>query len=652
MAIFDCLLQDVEEPILQMHEMAITALQEQGLDYWSSRSDAHHDNSLTCNTVIFSTPIDAQLVKCNLANELNREYGPTEHIIALDEDISPNTIFGNTAFYCDYVVLEKAKRRVVNQMDRKVHISFNSLPIVGTPLTSNPIEDPTIGYHIKFYDASNLPMPTCRCKIQDMLCELLRCSTCRNRSFLNEKGCCNGSGDEHGPRTTQSLLIGCHCRSPWYSEYDWEEHDRLSGMGDFGCEMHESTVAILFRPQNENTEIVESVANTQHDWNVESFEVPNETFFQFRVGDVSPSFYLHCCFPLALNSELPFKFLQESIVTGQDINPQVGLSLFWMFVYRQNPPRLHMHKKLASLKSTIDAMDENKVKTVHHVCNSSQEIIKFEESNNDHALLNIRGEAIWEACQVTVPDKGPLIEQFAIAEAFSQQNDEEGRNSAEVSEGMVDVLMYREVSPPYLENWRQHFGSIMDHMLTSSAIQAMKQEAISIPQWTPWPEQAHYDIQGGSDWKVFPLCHTFPASDFTKRKWIQSTCSHCPQTVELLCKLGVKLRTALFSRLGPKTLLSPHAGWQDLANHVVRVHIPLLVPPGGYCGTWVDGCAMLHKEGVVQVFDDSKVHRAFNNSSEERLVLIFDLERPPTLPTGTAVGGHTEELDAFINAMT
>ena len=52
------------------------------------------------------------------------------------------------------------------------------------------------------------------------------------------------------------------------------------------------------------------------------------------------------------------------------------------------------------------------------------------------------------------------------------------------------------------------------------------------------------------------------------------------------------------------------------------------------------------------LFDDSKIHRAFNYSSNEsRIVLIVDLERPNTLPLGCATGGHSEGLDSFIQQM-
>jgi aspartyl/asparaginyl beta-hydroxylase (cupin superfamily) len=50
------------------------------------------------------------------------------------------------------------------------------------------------------------------------------------------------------------------------------------------------------------------------------------------------------------------------------------------------------------------------------------------------------------------------------------------------------------------------------------------------------------------------------------------------------------------------------------------------------------------------VFDDSKTHSAFNNTdSEERVVLLLDLMRPPGVPKGVSEAQHTEELDQLID---
>ena len=87
-----------------------------------------------------------------------------------------------------------------------------------------------------------------------------------------------------------------------------------------------------------------------------------------------------------------------------------------------------------------------------------------------------------------------------------------------------------------------------------------------------------------------------------------------------------------------------------MANYVLRVHLCLDIPVMGQCGLLVDGEVQYHKQGKIVVFDDSRVHRAFNLSeTEERTVLILDMLRPDYIPRGTATGGHTEELDSFVS---
>ena len=53
---------------------------------------------------------------------------------------------------------------------------------------------------------------------------------------------------------------------------------------------------------------------------------------------------------------------------------------------------------------------------------------------------------------------------------------------------------------------------------------------------------------------------------------------------------------------------------------------------------FVHGSVETHHERRVLVFDDSRNHRAFCYGNDERIVLILDLERPESLPIGTATG--------------
>ena len=202
--------------------------------------------------------------------------------------------------------------------------------------------------------------------------------------------------------------------------------------------------------------------------------------------------------------------------------------------------------------------------------------------------------------------------------------------------------------PNYHDDWRRLYPGLQALLDDFEAIRA---EALSVAQWTPWPEYHFRDGGAENDWRVVPFLHTFPASDPSKSVWIEGTGARCPRTVAALARLRPHVRTALFSRLGPDTRLSAHTGWKDLANHVLRVHLTLAAPKGPVCGAWVEGEVRCHRPRDFIIFDDSKVHKAFNlHPTEARVVLILDMARPPEMARGVAVGGHTAELDAFISA--
>lgn len=217
------------------------------------------------------------------------------------------------------------------------------------------------------------------------------------------------------------------------------------------------------------------------------------------------------------------------------------------------------------------------------------------------------------------------------------------------------IITFGLAAPPYINYRAEYDTSTWDvrRLLEPAAQQILREEAARIPQWTAWPEQQHYRAStdnGPAPWTVFPLCHCFPAHDLSRRQWVDATAAQVPLTVQLLKEFaGDTLRTALFSRLDPDSVLEAHTGWADLANHVYRVHVPIDIPDGHLCGTWVDGCVATHEADQLVAFDDSKTHRAFNYSAHSRVVLILDLARPAHLPPGTATGGHSEELDSFIS---
>ena len=108
------------------------------------------------------------------------------------------------------------------------------------------------------------------------------------------------------------------------------------------------------------------------------------------------------------------------------------------------------------------------------------------------------------------------------------------------------------------------------------------------------------------------------------------------------------MRTALFSKLGPRARISSHRGWADLANHVLRCHLGVSVPNGDRCAVWCDGEAECHRQRDFLVFDDSKLHKAYNETDETRVILIIDLARPSHIPKGRATGERTPQLNDLI----
>jgi len=404
---------------------------------------------------------------------------------------------------------------------------------------------------------------------------------------------------EQGTHSSSYSKYGSHCASPWrdfcvpQNMVVENEQKEDSTSRENECDYIDQVICIIFCNQIDCSNETSQRRGEQPFWD-ELEERELREFMNFRTSDACPNFYLYSL------SNLKPSFCMED-------NPKVpnkcSRNGYTLLVYRHLPRR-------PQFTSTLD---------------SEQKLF--------------RG-CLWERVKCSSQENTTTTED--------------------------DSFIHRMVGPPYQEV-TDIYGDLLKSFTCDENLKTLLAEASTIPQWTAWPEKNHYqseydeseniDSVYPASWTVFPLCHTFPAHDVSKRQFIPLTCGFVPETTKLLKSLGPYLRTALFSRLEPRTTLGAHTGWSDLANHVLRVHIPLKIPTGngkdGLCGTWVDGCVETHCHGRIICFDDSKVHRAFNYSGEDRIVLIIDLARPENdCPLGTATGGHTDELDEFIKQFT
>lgn len=84
------------------------------------------------------------------------------------------------------------------------------------------------------------------------------------------------------------------------------------------------------------------------------------------------------------------------------------------------------------------------------------------------------------------------------------------------------------------------------------------------------------------------------------------------------------IQTFSFSRLAPHTHIEPHEGY---AGDIFRLHYGLKVPEGDQCYIRVGPETRSWKTGEFLMFSDLDNHEAWNNSDEERLVLIVDIPK-------------------------
>jgi beta-hydroxylase len=156
----------------------------------------------------------------------------------------------------------------------------------------------------------------------------------------------------------------------------------------------------------------------------------------------------------------------------------------------------------------------------------------------------------------------------------------------------------------WVEKLKEHWEDILE-------------EYLKIHGATPYFER---DLYTG-DWDVFPFLFFDQV--------FQDGIKLCPKTWELLKDIP-GLVNASFSILKPGTEIAPHTGFTD---QVYRYHLGIKIPDD--CGMIVNKKLISWEPGQLLLFDDTQEHSAYNRSDEERVVLLFDVERGKEMHLGT-----------------
>lgn len=152
------------------------------------------------------------------------------------------------------------------------------------------------------------------------------------------------------------------------------------------------------------------------------------------------------------------------------------------------------------------------------------------------------------------------------------------------------------------------------------------------------PEMEH-DLKDNRDWGAFYL--------WKNGEVVEENAALCPKTVEIMKKIPMpdiegRGPNVLFSLLRPNTKIPPHHGF---INTRLICHLPLVIPDK--CGFRVGNDVREWEEGKVWLFDDTIEHEAWNNSDENRYILLFEVWRPEL--SETEKGLVTKILESLKN---
>jgi len=163
---------------------------------------------------------------------------------------------------------------------------------------------------------------------------------------------------------------------------------------------------------------------------------------------------------------------------------------------------------------------------------------------------------------------------------------------------------------PFLEQFSQNWQAIC------SEVEKILIHREAIPGFQEVsPDQ--YKIAIGKNWRTFIL--------FGFKMKMEKNCSQAPLTTRLLESVP-DLQTAWFSILAPGYHIPAHRG---VSKGIVRAHLGLIIPRDAEkCRIRVGDKVQVWRPGEIFVFDDTYEHEVWNDTDEERVILLFDFDRP------------------------
>lgn len=194
------------------------------------------------------------------------------------------------------------------------------------------------------------------------------------------------------------------------------------------------------------------------------------------------------------------------------------------------------------------------------------------------------------------------------------------RFGKKVTRGLGDFLGHQSLVPdtpvidndifPFLgqftENWQAILAEARNILRYRDEIPAFQEVS---------PDQM--SISKGTNWRTFIL--------YGFGEKMERNCQQAPITSRLLENVP-NLQTAWFSILAPGYHIPAHRG---VTKGILRAHLGLIVPKEvDKCRIRIGDVVKVWHPGEIFVFDDTFEHEVWNDTSEERVILLFDFDRP------------------------
>jgi ornithine lipid ester-linked acyl 2-hydroxylase len=171
---------------------------------------------------------------------------------------------------------------------------------------------------------------------------------------------------------------------------------------------------------------------------------------------------------------------------------------------------------------------------------------------------------------------------------------------------------------PFPDN--EHFPFLKEFEDRWEEIQAEIREVLKFREHIPGfqdvsPDQ--YRLATEQNWKTLFL--------YGFGNKLETNCKQAPVTADIISRVP-KIHTAFFSILTPGYHIPAHTG---VTKGILRAHLGLIIPKEREkCRIRVGDQFMSWEPGKVFVIDDTYDHEVWNETDEERVVLLLDFNRP------------------------